>query len=252
MTASNAPVALVTGAALRIGAAITRALHDRGYRVIVHYRASTEAADALIHELNTKRPDSAAGMQADLTDNAAVEQLGREAPAVFGRMDLLVNNASSFYPTPLAGSTQEDWDALIGSNLRGAFFLSNALAPQIAQHSGSIINIVDTHADTALKNHAIYTIAKAGLKAMTKSLALELAPQVRVNGVSPGAILWPLSLEDDTNPKVLQVREKVLASIPLGHLGNEEQIAQAVCFLTMDATYMTGQVIAVDGGRRLT
>lgn len=249
---TDAPVVLVTGAAQRIGAAIARKFHHNDYRVIVHYRHSQEDAQALISECNGQRAQSAACLQADFSQSDQVRQLAKDALAQFGRLDVLVNNASSFYPTPFGNIAQQSWDALFDSNLRAAFFLSQALAPELTQRHGAIVNLVDTHADQPLLQHSVYCIAKAGVKAMTKSLALELAPAVRVNGVAPGAILWPAALADDLDPAVLETRQKILNQIPLGHIGDPEQIADAVYFLAAEASYMTGTVLRIDGGRALT
>lgn len=244
-------VVLITGAAKRIGAVIARAFHARGYRVIIHYNHSREDARALADELNAMRPASATILRADLTSHVEVDRLGQEALSSFQRLDVLINNASSFYPTHVGQCTHQQWDDLVDSNLRAAFFLSQSLATELMTRRGAIVNIVDSYADAPLSRYPIYSIAKAGLKAMTKSLALELAPHVRVNGVSPGAILWPDNLSDDSNPAVLEKRDKVLQSIPLGHLGDPQQIADLTCFLAIEAAYVSGQVIKADGGRSL-
>ena len=248
---NDTPVVLVTGAALRIGAVIARTFHHKNYRVLVHYRRSDTAATTLVNALNAVRPGSAAPLQADLTKREDVEQLGQQALALFGRLDVLVNNASSFYPTPFGHITQFQWDDLADSNLRAAFFLAQAVAPELGKRAGAIVNLVDIHADTPLKEHSVYSIAKAGVKAMTKALALELAPAVRVNGVAPGAILWPTPLVDDTSLAAEQIKQTVLSQIPLGQIGNPQHIADTVYFLAVDAAYMTGTVVRVDGGRHL-
>lgn len=248
---TDTPAVLITGAAQRIGAAIAHRFHVAGFHVLVHYRTSAAAAEALVASLNGQRAGSAATLAADLTRPADVAQLARQAVAVCGRLDVLVNNASTFYPTAFGASTQVQWDDLIDSNLRGAFFLSQALAEELKQRRGTIVNLIDTHADRPLAGHGIYSIAKAGLKSMTKALAGELAPLVRVNGVAPGAILWPARLEDDADPAVVTARQSILQQIPLGHLGSPEQIADAVFFLAVEASYVTGQVVRVDGGRHL-
>ena len=206
----------------------------------------------LIDGFNNTRANSASMIQADLTDASQVSRLAELAAQAFGQLNYLVNNASSFYPTTLAESTQQQWDDLVDSNLRSAYFLSKALAPALQEQRGAIINLVDSHADSALAGFPIYSIAKAGVKAMTKALAKELAPNVRVNGVSPGAILWPESLLDDTDPEVQLAREKILAGIPLGKTGSAQQIADAAWFFAACASYVTGQVVKVDGGRSLT
>lgn len=244
-------VVLITGAAIRIGACIARTFHARGFTVAISYRSSESAAQALVSELNASRAQSASCWQAEMTEPDSVTALGDAVLAQHGRLDVLVNNASSFYPTDYGASTQAQWDDLVGSNLRGAYFLTQQLSAELINRRGAIVNLVDTHADRALPKHPIYSIAKAGLKAMTKSLAVELAPHVRANGVSPGAILWPPSLEDDADPAVQAGRGKMLKGIPLATLGRLEDIAEAVYFLAAEAHYMTGQTIKVDGGRSL-
>ena len=248
---AESPVVLITGAARRIGAAMARKFHQQGFRVVLHYHRSAAEAQALAASLNARREASATVIQAALTDMESVGKLVGHSLDCYGRMDVLVNNASGFYPTPIAEVSQQHWDELIGSNLRGAFFLSSTLADALARRRGAIINLIDVHADQPLARHSIYNIAKAGLKAMTRSLALELAPQVRVNGVSPGAILWPPALEDDDDPAVQQARGAVLQSVPVGRLGKAEEIAATVYFLACEASYVTGTVIKVDGGRSL-
>ena len=249
--ASDPRVCFLTGASKRIGACTARKFHGEGFNVIVHYNNSSAQAEALVAEFNSLRAASAVSLQADLTDRERIEPLADAALAAFGRVDVLVNNASSFYPTPLADCSHAIWDDLIDSNLRAAFFLTQGLAPELERRRGCVVNIVDTHADNPLKGFPVYSIAKAGLKAMTKSLAKELAPRVRVNGVSPGAILWPPSLEDESDPSVLAAREKILQTLPLRSLGEPQNIADAAFFLANDACYVTGQTIRVDGGRYL-
>lgn len=240
------PVALVTGAAQRIGATISRTLHQAGYRLVIHYRSSATAAEALAAELNSHRPDSAITLQADLDDMTQVERLAQQAQAAFGQLDLLVNNASSFFPTPVNESSQQQWDQLINSNLRAPYFLASALNPALQQQQGCIINLVDIHAQRGLKNYPIYSIAKAGLQMMTMSLARELAPKVRVNGVSPGAILWPEADAELTE----EAKAELLAKVPLERIGSAEDIARTVLFLAQ-SPYITGQIVAVDGGKSL-
>lgn len=249
---SDARTVLVTGGAKRIGAAIVRLFHQQNFNVIIHYHQSATEAEGLAKELNNIRADSATTLGADLTDLKQASTLAEQCQTSFGRIDVLVNNASAFYPTPLPVASSENWDELINSNLRAAFILSQALAPELEQRKGSIINIIDAMVEKTLPRHSLYNIAKAGLKAMTKSLATELAPAVRVNGVAPGAILWPSSLQDEQNPEVAAKREKVLKGIPLGSLGNSEDIARAVYFLACQATYVTGETLKVDGGRSLS
>lgn len=242
---STAPRALITGAARRIGACIARRLHQQGYDLILHYRQSSTDAEQLRDELNRQRADSCICLQADLNDMQAVEQLA-QAVRQQGPLSLLVNNASTFYPTPLQQAAQSDWDQLINSNLRGPFFLSSALAPLLEASEGSIVNLVDVHAEKGLGGYPIYSIAKAGVKMMTLSLARELAPAVRVNGVSPGAILWP---EADAEMDDA-ARQAILDKVPLQRTGRPEDIAEAVAFLA-SAGYITGQILAVDGGRSI-
>lgn len=248
---TEAPVVLVTGAAQRIGAAIARKFHHNNYRVIVHYRNSEAAAQSLVSACNAQRPNSAACLQADFTHSDKVVELAANALQLFGRIDVLINNASSFYPTPIGSITQQSWDDLLDSNLRFAFFLSQTLAGELEQRRGAIVNLLDTHIDKPLLQHSVYSMAKAGMKAMTQSLALELAPAVRVNAVAPGAILWPTALADDADATVINQRDKILQQIPLGHIGNPQQIADAVYFLAAEASYVTGSVLRVDGGRYL-
>lgn len=242
---STAPRALITGAARRIGACIARRLHQQGYDLILHYRQSSTDAEQLRDELNRQRADSCICLQADLNDMQAVEQLA-QAVRQQGPLSLLINNASTFYPTPLQQAAQSDWDQLINSNLRGPFFLSSALAPLLEASEGSIVNLVDVHAEKGLGGYPIYSIAKAGVKMMTLSLARELAPAVRVNGVSPGAILWP---EADAEMDDA-ARQAILDKVPLQRTGRPEDIAEAVAFLA-SAGYITGQILAVDGGRSI-
>lgn len=236
------PVVLITGAARRIGAVTAELFHHAGYQVIIHYNRSASDADKLCEKLNHQRNNSCLLVQADLNDMSGLQKIIDLVDSL-GRLDVLVNNASSFYPTPLQDCNDQQWDDLINSNLKGPFFLTKGLAPQLQKTQGSIVNISDMHARQALKNHPIYSIAKAGNIAMTKSLALELGPNIRVNSVAPGAILWPEHEEDDTNKQ-----NSVLNKVPMGRLGSERDIAETVFFLAVNASYMTGQTIAVDGG----
>lgn len=244
-------VALVTGAARRIGACIAKSLHAQGFRVIIHHRKSASDVEQLASELNALRPDSAKTVQADLCDQQDVARLGPEAMKCFARIDVLVNNASSFYPTEFGQSNNAQWDDLIDSNLRAAYFLTQTLSEELRSRQGAVINIVDSYADASLAGYPIYSIAKAGLKAMTRALAKELAPEVRVNAVSPGAILWPENLSDDNDESVFAKRAEILASIPLGRSGEANEIADWAVFLATRAHYMSGQTIRVDGGRNL-
>lgn len=248
---SSQAVALVTGGARRIGAAIARRFHRAGCRVVIHYNHSKEEAEKLAAELD------GASVQADLTRQADVATLAQDSLACFGRIDYLINNASSYYPTPLSETTQAQWDDLIDSNLRAAFFLTRDLQEELRKRGGSVVNIIDAMCEGGMEKHSIYSIAKSGLAGMTRSLARELGPALRINGVSPGAILWPASLEDkalaqSANPAQIEAaRNKVLAQIPLGKLGTPEAIADATYFLAVEATYMTGSILKVDGGRSL-
>lgn len=239
-------VALITGAGRRVGAAIARRLHAQGWSLLLHCRRSRVAAEALAAELNSGRADSARVLIADLEQNGEAQRLAELALSAWGRLDALVNNASSFFPTPIGGASDNDWDTLFASNARAPFFLTQALAPTLAAHGrGAIVNLIDIHADYPLAGHTIYCMAKAALAAMTRSLAKELAPAVRVNGVSPGAILWP----EGQGEMDAATRAQVLASVPLGRIGGVEAIADAVEFLITGSDYVTGQILAVDGGR---
>ena len=237
-------VVLITGAARRVGAAIARRVHAHGANVLIHHRGAEKDAAALESELNAIRAGSARRVKADLLAHSAPELLVRTAVERFGRLDVVVNNASSFFPTAVGEIEDKGWEELIGANLKAPLLLSQAAAPELVKTRGSIINIVDIHADRPLKGYVVYTIAKAGLAALTRSLAMELAPDVRVNGVSPGAIAWP---EDGQFPA--DVREHIIGDTLLKRLGDPEDIARAVLFLAADAPYVTGQIIVVDGGR---
>ena len=234
--------ALISGGAARIGAQIVRTLHENGYKVIIHCHQSEEIAQALCRELNSKRNSSAQVVVADLGDNEAIKKLTQTIKS----LDLLVNNASVFYPTSTENSTIYDWDKIININLRAPFFITTGLSKVLATCQGSIVNIIDIHSDRPLKNHSIYSISKAGMKMLTKTLAKELAPNIRVNGISPGSILWP---QDGSK---LSDKEKMmmLDRIALNRQGSPNDIAEAVLFLA-DAKYITGEVINIDGGRSL-
>ena len=239
-------VALVTGSARRVGAQTVRTLHAAGFNVIVHYRSSAEDAEKLVAELNTTRSDSARTAQADLIETGSLPVLIETVIAFWGRLDVLVNNASAFYPTEVGSITEKDWDLLVGSNLKGPIFLSQAAAPELKRTHGCIVNMVDIHADRPLKNYLVYSVAKAGLVALTKSLARELGPDVRTNGVAPGAILWPEQPHHDAQ------HQKIIDRTALKREGEPLDIARTIRFLVMDAPYITGQIIAVDGGRTLS
>jgi pteridine reductase len=238
-------IVLVTGGAKRLGAAIAREFHAADYQVLIHYRSSEREVAALCRELNARRPNSSVYMQGDLLKTEALSAMIERAADIWGGLDVLVNNASAFYPTPFGQVTYAQWDELIGSNVRAPFFLSQAAAPHLRKRSGAIVNIGDIHAERTLKDYPVYSIAKAALHTMTRSLAKELAPEVRVNAVAPGAILWP---EAASQP---EEQRSILERIPLGRTGRPEDIARAVLFLAQSSPYITGQILAVDGGRTL-
>jgi pteridine reductase len=235
--------ALITGAGKRIGAVIASELHAAGCNVIVHYYRSSDAADTLVATLNGARADSAFAVGADLRDSAKLAPLIETAASRAGRLDVLVNNASSFYATALGEITEDDWNDLIDSNLKAPLFLSQAALPHLRKAKGCIVNMVDIHARRPLRNFPVYGAAKAGLAMLTRSLAKDLAPEIRVNGVAPGAILWP---EDGMSESV---KQNIIGKIPLARAGEPADVAAAVLFLVRDAAYVTGQIIAVDGGR---
>jgi pteridine reductase len=237
--------ALVTGAAARIGAAIARTLHDRGCDVILHYNSSHDTAQELKQSLNDLRAGSATTVSADLSVADGVDQLVAHVKAHCEQLDVLVNNASRFYPTEMGATQAWQWDDLLTSNLKGPYFLVQGLLNELRQARGSIINLLDVHADRPMKNHTVYCISKAGLAMMTKALASELGPDVRVNGVSPGAILWPEQEPGEGE------KQSILSRTALERLGDPSDIAGAVAYLALDAPYVTGQILAVDGGRSL-
>jgi len=238
-------VVLITGAAHRIGARIAHALHRAGANLVLHYRSSKVSAEVIAQQLNGQRAQSVVLVQGDLQDTRRIPQLIDEAAAVWGRLDVLINNASTFYPSPLGSVTEDQWQDLLGTNLRAPFFLSQAAAPFLRGTQGCIVNIADIHADRPLKNYPVYSIAKAGLVMLTKALACELGPEVRVNAVAPGAILWPEHGLDEVT------KQRIVARTFLKRQGDPSDIAQAVLFLIRDAGYLTGQVLTVDGGRSL-
>ena len=242
---ARAPVALVTGAARRIGAAIARTLHAAGYDIALHYRGSHDEAQALSAELERARPGSTRLLQADLAQFDRIPELIAQCIGHFGRLDALVNNASGFTPTPIGTTTPAQWDSLFNSNARAPFFLAQAAAPHLQATLGGIVNLTDVYAERPLREHTVYCMAKAALLMMTRSLALELAPHVRVNAVAPGAILWPQDGKDSA------AKDAMLARTPLGRTGTPEEVAEAVRWLLQDARYSTGQVLHLDGGRLL-
>ena len=237
--------ALITGGARRIGDEVARTLHDCGMNIIIHCRKSRDEADALAASSNAGRADSARVLQCDLDETGKLAGLIEDAAGGWGRLDVLVNNASSFYPTPVGSITEADWADLVGSNLKAPLFLSQAAAPYLAATGGSIINIIDVHAFRPMRKHPVYCVAKAGLAMLTRSLAKELGPEIRVNGVAPGAILWPEhDMGEDT-------RNRIVERTALKRTGDPADIARAVLFLVRDATYVTGHIIPIDGGRVL-
>jgi pteridine reductase len=236
-------VALVTGAARRIGAGIVRGLHGAGYRIVLHYQRSAAEAESLAAALNESRPGSVRLLRGDLAETGKLGDLVESAAGFWGRLDGLVNNASAFYPTPVETVTEAQWDDLMASNLKAPFFLAQAAAGHLQQRRGCIVNIADIYAERPLRGYPVYSIAKAGLAALTRALAVELAPEVRVNGVAPGAVLWPERGPDE------EEKAELLARIPLGRPGAPSDIAGAVLFLMKDAPYVTGQILSVDGGR---
>ena len=238
-------VVVITGGARRVGAAIARRLHAAGANLVVHYRSSAQEARTLKDELTASRADSVVLVQGDLLKPANNTGLIKEAVKAYGRLDALVNNASSFYPTTLGEITEKAWDDLIGTNLKAPLFLSQAAARELKKSHGAIVNILDIHAEFPMKNYIVYNIAKGGLLALTRSLARELGPDVRVNGVAPGTILWP----DDDAWKDEVARQRIMNQTALKRIGEPDDIAKAVEFLITAAPYVTGQVLAVDGGR---
>jgi pteridine reductase len=238
-------VVLITGGARRVGAEIARTLHAAGANVFIHYRSSAAAAIALADEFNKIRPGSAAIHAAHLLNAEAPERLVAAAVLEFGRLDILINNASSFYPTPVGTITVPQWDDLMGSNLQAPLFLSQAAAPSLRAQRGLIINMIDIHALRPLRAHPVYSTAKAGLAMLTRSLARELGPEIRVNGIAPGPVLWP---DGGMDP---ELKQEIIDKTALKRQGTPQDIARTALFLAKDAPYITGQIIAVDGGRSI-
>ena len=236
--------ALITGAAKRLGAATARALHAEGMNLLIHYHKSEDEAQALAAELNRARPDSAAIAQADLANTQGLESLVKAALQWNG-LDVLINNASSFRPTPIGQIGEDDWDDLMGSNLKAPLFLAQAAAPHLKKNQGCIVNMIDIHAYRPLREHTVYCAAKAGLVMLTLSLAKELGPEVRVNGVAPGPVLWPEA------PMDAATKKSILEATALKRKGSPEDISGAILYLVRDAEYVTGQILAVDGGRSI-
>jgi len=247
MNASPAPLAgkavLVTGAARRVGAVIAATFHAAGARVAIHYRSSRSEADALVARLNGLRADSTRSFRAELADATACGTLVEEVTRAFGRLDVLVNNASTFYPTPIGTITPDQFDDLVGANLRAPLFLSQAATPALARHEGLILNIGDIHGLRPLGGHAVYCAAKAGLLMLTRSLARELGPAIRVNAIAPGPVMWPESGVDEA------LRERIVARTALKRAGTADDVAKAALYFATAAPFVTGQVLAVDGGR---
>ena len=237
--------ALITGAARRVGEVMARALHSAGANLVLHYRSSADEAQALARELNSARADSATLAAADLLDAAAVKALAHTAVAAFGGLDILVNNASSFYPTPLGDIGEDDWNDLIGTNLKAPLFLAQAAAPALRERNGLIVNLADIHGLRPLRRYPVYCIAKAGLLMLTKSLARDLGPEVRVNAIAPGPVMWPEDGVDEA------LREKIIERTALKRGGSAEDVARALLFFACEAPFVTGQILAVDGGRSI-
>lgn len=242
---NDRPVVLITGAARRVGAAIARTLHMADYDLALHCRHSRHDLDLLIAELEGARPRSTLALQAELADVERLPQLVSATIARFGRLDGLVNNASSFYPTPIGTITATQWDDLFAANARAPLFLAQAAASYLAANKGSIVNLIDIYAEQPLAQHSVYGMAKAALAMATRALAVDLAPEVRVNGVAPGAVLWPEA------GKIADEQQQLIARTPLRRAGNPEDVAGTVLWLIRDATFVTGQIIRVDGGRSL-
>jgi pteridine reductase len=242
---NDRPVALVTGTARRIGASIARTLHAAGYDLALHCHRSRRELDGLIDGFERARPKSTLALEADLSDIAALAPMIAATHEYFGRLDALVNNAATFVPTPLDKANARDWDALFAVNARAPFFLAQAAAPHLAARSGAIVNLLDIYAETPLRDHAIYCMSKAALAMMTKALARDLAPRVRVNGIAPGAILWPDGGKSEAD------RRRLIEQTPLGRIGTPEDIGSAVLWLIRDAPFVTGEIVRIDGGRHI-
>jgi pteridine reductase len=240
------PVALITGGAKRVGAVIARTLHAAGYDLALHCRHSIDEATALAKELTAQRAGSVLVVQAELADTAALPRLIDETLSRYGRLDALVNNASAFYPTPIGTTTPEQWNELFASNAQAPFFLTQAALPALRAAHGAIVNIVDIYAERAIADHPIYVMAKGALVAMTRTLALDLGPDIRINGVAPGAVMWP------SDGKTYDDQQAMRARTPLGRDGTPEDVAGAVLWLLRDAPFVTGQIIRVDGGRSVS
>lgn len=241
------PVVLVTGAAHRLGAHTAETLHSRGWNVIIHYRSREAQAQDLAARLNQRRPDSAACYPANLSSLEDIRTLAHQACTHWGHLDALVNNASVFYPNPTEKASEEDWETVMGTNLKAPFFLLQQCLPSLRSSSGSVVNLIDIYSEKPLKNHPLYCASKAGLAALTRAWAKDLAPEIRVNGVSPGAILWP----DGDSGEDEGYQQAILNKTPLARTGNPTDIAGAITYLICDAPFVTGQILTVDGGRSL-
>ncbi|MGO4700854.1 pteridine reductase [Dyella sp. 2RAB6] len=240
------PVALITGGAKRVGAQIARTLHAAGYDLAVHFRSSVDAVAALTAELENQRPGSTMAIQGDLASLDKLPAMIDSTLERYGRLDALINNASAFYPTPIGSATTAQWNELFASNAQAPFFLAQAAVPALRETRGAIVNLVDVYAERPLANHPIYCMAKAALAAMTRSLALDLGPAIRVNGIAPGAVMWP------SDGKPYDDQQAMLARTPLQRAGSPQDVAGAVLWLLRDAPFVTGQIIRIDGGRSLS
>ena len=239
----TAKVALITGSAKRVGACLARTLHTAGMNVVIHYRSSAKAAHAIQEELNANRKNSCMLIQCDLSAFNKLKSLVDESARQMGRLDVLINNASAFYPTPIGETNADQWNTLLDTNLKAPFFLTQAAAPHLKKQRGSVINLIDIYAERPLPEHAVYCASKAGLASLTRSFAQSLAPDVRVNGIAPGAILWPENQHDEVAQK------RLLSRTPLKRCGEPQDIADSALFLIRDAPYISGQILTVDGGR---
>jgi len=243
---NNSKAVLITGAARRVGAEMVRHLHQAGMNIVLHYRSSSQDASTLADQLNAQRKDSVKLLKGDLKDYQSIPELVKQGISLFGHIDVLINNASSFYPTDIKDINEEIWEDLVGVNLKAPIYLTQALATELKQNNGCIINIVDIHGDRPLKDYSIYSIAKAGLIMFTKAMARELAPEVRVNGIAPGAIMWPEEQHYEG------MHQMIIERTALKREGHPKDIAETALFLIEKAGYITGQIIAVDGGRTLS
>lgn len=246
------PVVLITGAAHRLGAQTAHTLHARGWNTVIHYRSRQSQAEALADALNARRPDSARVLQADLGELDQLQPLAETAQAIWGRLDGLVNNASAFYSTPTQAATSEDWNQIMNTNLRAPFFLLQACLPALRAAGGAVVNLIDIYSERPLADHPLYCASKAGLAALTRSWALDLAPAIRVNGVSPGAILWPEANPPAGREEQDRHQRAIIENTPLACTGTPDDIARTIAFLLCDAPFITGQILSVDGGRSLT